>query len=154
MIQRIQSIFLLLAAACMSLLFTEPMSFVTIFGDATALKAADQSMLDDGVFEVTDHTILLFLVAACIILPLVILLLFKNRTLQLKLGRITITLVVVLFALTVILFWQDYNLMVEGTEISIEYGYLLPIASVVLMALAMRYIKKDERLVRSSDRLR
>ena len=154
MIQRIQSIFLLLGALSMGLLFSEPMSFATIFGDATALKAADQAMLADGIFAVSDHTILLILTIVCIGLPLLTIFFFKNRRLQVKLGRITITLLVVTFALAIILFMQDYNLMIEGTEVNIEYGYLSPLLAIVFLALALIFIKKDDKMVRSSDRLR
>ena len=154
MIQRIQTIFFLLASASTAALFTEPMSFVTIFGDATALKAADQAMLADGIFEVNDHIILLVLTMACIGLPLAIIFLFKNRSLQMKLSRVTIALVILLFVLSIILFMTDYNLMSDGTEVTIEYGYLAPIFALIFVILALRAVKKDDNLVKSSDRLR
>jgi len=154
MIQRIQTIFLLLAATSTALLFTEPMAFATIFGDAAALKAADQAMLSDGIFEVNDHLILLLLSIMCIVIPLIIIFLYKNRTLQMKLGRATIAVIIMLFALSIILFMKDYSLMSEGTEITIEYGYLAPIFAAAFVILALRFIKKDDKLVKSSDRLR
>ena len=154
MIQRVQSIFFLLAAAMMSALFSKPMAFATIFGDAAALRASDQSMLADGVFEVNDHIILLGLVIACIALPMISLLLFKNRSLQIRLSRATIAALCVLLALSIILFMQDYKLMSDGTEVTIEYGYISPVLAIIFIVLALRFIKKDDRLVKSADRLR
>ncbi len=154
MIQRIQSIFLLLAAGSMALLFTKSMSFITILGDTSALRAAEQAMLGDGVFETNDHIILSILVLATITLPIIALFLYKNRSLQMKLGRLTITLVIIVFALAIILFMSDYKLIKEGTEVSIEYGFLAPFLAILFAVLALRGIKKDDKLVRSSDRLR
>ncbi len=153
MIQRIQSIFLLLAAIVMALLLFGPMYFVSV--DKAVTNAAPmETMLADGVFETNDHIILLILVVVSMILPLVILFLFKNRVLQMKLGRINVTLIVLTLALSVILFLNDYRQISEGTEITIEFGYLAPVIAIILLALAIRFIKKDEKLVRSADRLR
>ncbi len=154
MIQRIQSLFLLLAAGTTALLFNKSLSFVSIFGDATALKAADQAMLADGVFEVNDHIILQILTITCIALPILALVLYKNRATQMKLSRINIAALVMLIALSVILFVSDYKLIAEGTEVTIEYGYIIPVVSLVLVILALRFIRKDDQLVRSADRLR
>ncbi len=154
MIQRIQSVFLLLAAIAIALLFTNFMAFVSIFGDATALKAADQAMLADGVFEVNDHIILLALTCLCIGVPVIAIFLFNNRPLQMKLSRLVVAMLVMLLALSIVLFVRDYNLLAEGTEVTVEYGYVAPVVAIILMALALRAIKKDEKLVRSADRLR
>ena len=154
MIQRIQSIFLVLAAFTMSLLYIGPLSFATIFGDASALKAAEGAMLADGTFEVGDHIILQVLSMASILLPLIILVLYKNRTRQMTLSRLTLAVLILLLVLSILLFVKDYNLMSEGTEVTIEYGYVTPLVSLILVFLALRYIKKDDKLVRSADRLR
>jgi hypothetical protein len=55
MIQRLHSVFLVLAATFMALLFTRPMSFVTI--DQALPSGAAQSMLADGIFSIQDHII-------------------------------------------------------------------------------------------------
>ena len=152
MIQRLQSVFLALAAISMSLLFSKPMSFATI--DQPLPAGTQESMLADGVFNTQDHVILLVLVILAILIPLVTIFLFKNRPLQMKLSRITIALVSLAVILTIILFNIDYKNISIGTEVTIEYGYILPVLAIVFLALALRFIRKDEKLVRSADRLR
>jgi hypothetical protein len=152
MIQRLQSVFLVLASAVMALLFTKPMSFVTI--DQALPPGTAQSMLADGVFSTQDHLILLILVILGIILPVITLFLYKNRPLQMKLSRLTIALVSLSILLTSILFYQDYQKMAVGTEVTVQYGYLMLVLAILFLVLALRYIRKDEKLVRSADRLR
>ncbi len=139
----------------MGLLFLPAMSFITIpFGDLSAIQKTEQAMLGDAVFEVTDHVVLLILTVVCIGLALAALFLFKNRPLQIKLGRFLVIGIVLVVLLSVLLFYMDYKVLAAGTEVSVEYGYLLPIAALIVTVLAIRYIGKDEKLVRSADRLR
>ncbi|MBK8505620.1 MAG: DUF4293 domain-containing protein [Saprospiraceae bacterium] len=152
MIQRLQSVFLVLTAAVMALLFTKPMSFISI--DQALPSDTVQSMLADGSFSTQDHLILLVLVILGILLPVVTLFLYKNRPLQMKLSRLTIALVVLSVVLTLILFYQDYQKMAVGTEVTVQYGYLMLVLAILFLVLALRYIRKDEKLVRSADRLR
>ena len=154
MIQRLQSVFLILASGIVALLFVESFPFATITGGASMLDDADQAMLADGVFNVKDHIVLLILSVLGVLIPLIVLFLFKSRPVQLKINRICIALLILLLVLSVILLYRDYNLMAVGTEVSIEYGYLFPLLAILLLVLAQRYISKDERLVRSADRLR
>ena len=152
MIQRVQSVFLVLAATVMALLFTKPMSFVSI--DQAIPPGNAQSMLADGTFNTQDHVILLILVILGIILPVVIIFLYKNRPLQMKLSRLTIALIALSIMLTLLLFYQEYQKIGVGTEVTVQYGYVMLILALLFLVLALRYIRKDEKLVRSADRLR
>lgn len=152
MIQRLQTVFLALAAIVMSFLFSNSMSFATI--DKPLPPGQNDSMLADGMFTSEDHVILLVLVILGILIPVVTIFLFKNRPLQMKLSRLAIALVALSIILTVILFYLDYQAIAVGTEVTIEYGYIMPVLAIIFLALAIRFIKKDEKLVRSADRLR
>ncbi|MCB0687370.1 MAG: DUF4293 domain-containing protein [Saprospiraceae bacterium] len=152
MIQRLQTVFLALAAIMMGLLFSNPMDFVSI--DKPLPVGNSESMLADGVFNTQDHVILLVLVVLGILIPAITIFLFKNRPLQMKLSRLAIALVSLALVLTIILFYMDYQGIPVGTEITIDYGYLMPVLAIIFLALALRFIKKDEKLVRSADRLR
>ncbi len=154
MIQRIQSVFLLLAAGAMALLFTKPMSFASVLGDETNYTLVEDAMLADGVFGASDHVILWLLVFVSIALSLLVIFLFKNRPLQMRLSRLSITIMIIIVALAIILFVRDYRLVSAGAEVTIEYGFVPPILAIVLTILALRAIRKDEKLVRSADRLR
>lgn len=155
MIQRIQTLFLLLAAAAIGLLFLPELSFASVEGDKTTLQAAAQSMMSDGVFNSYDHVALLVMIGISTALTLASIFMFRNRSQQLRLNRMAMAAGIMIMILTAILFYLDYQMMDSGTyQISIDYGILSPIAFVILVALASRFISKDEKLVRSMDRLR
>jgi hypothetical protein len=144
MIQRIQSILLLLAAGASFGLFGLPF--------ATGASAEQSPLLSDGVFNLNDHIGLLIAFAGAGALALIAILLFKNRPLQMK-----IALVSLLFILAGIGF-SAYLLFTQASEVmsslQLGIGAFLPILGIILIVLANRYIKKDEKLVRSMDRLR
>jgi hypothetical protein len=86
-----------------------------------------------------------------VLISLITLFSFKNRKRQFVLGRINIILNFVLVG--VFAYW---TLSLPG-EMDISekgIGMLLPIISIVFIALANKAIKKDEDLVKSVDRLR
>lgn len=136
MLQRIQTIYLLLAAITSA-------GLIFVFSlwknaEGVAVYAQDELM----VFAV-------FLGSAA--LSLLSLIMFKNRKLQFVLGRINIILN--FFLLGVFVYW---SLSVPG-EMKISekgIGMILPIISIVFLVLANKAIKKDEDLVKSVDRLR
>lgn len=155
MIQRIQSIFLLLAALAMGALFAPELSFASVEGDTNTMKNAAQSMMDDGLFNIYDHIIIFALVIVGTILVFANIFLFKNRKLQLTLNRIGMAAGILVILLTAIFFYQDYQMMDNGQYVvSIDYGILAPVVFILFIVLASRNIKKDESLVRSMDRLR
>ncbi len=146
MIQRIQSIFLLLASAAMGVLFALPF--------ATSEKA-DLAMFSDKVYNVYDHPALIALVGLATVLAFVNIFLFKKRSLQIRLDFIYIALSVVLLALVFFLIFGSGK--VSTSEIGIQENYValaMPIVGVVLAFLANRFIKKDDKVVKSMDRLR
>lgn len=141
MIQRKQTIWLLLAAVC-----GFAMARVPIFEALLSTNVTQQVMASDSL--------LLFAVIigiAC--LSLISIVLFKNRALQFKLVIIAIILSVAAVALQV---WkvEGYKSSVTITKGTYEWGGLLPIAMIIFLVLAARGIYKDEKLVKSLDRLR
>lgn len=136
MIQRIQSIYLLLVALISSVVSTlEPYGF-------------DQN---NNELLVQDNLLVLGMFAGSAVLAVVSIFLFKNRQLQFVLGRINILLNFIL--LGVFVYW---SLTLSGETLVSEkgIGMLLPIISIVLLVVANKAIKKDENLVKSVDRLR
>ncbi|WP_373056576.1 DUF4293 domain-containing protein [Zunongwangia sp. H14] len=136
MLQRIQTIYLLLAA-------------ITSAGLIFLLYLWENSSGETVYAEDVLMVLIMFLSSAA--LSLVSLFMFKNRKLQFVLGRINIILN--FFLLGVFVYW---SLSVPG-EMDISekgIGMLLPIVSIVFLVLANRAIKKDEDLVKSVDRLR
>lgn len=84
-------------------------------------------------------------------LALVSLFLFKKRNTQIVINRLNIILNFLLLGLIV------YQLLTLSGETSVSekgIGLFLPLVVVVLLSLATKAILKDERLVKSADRLR
>ncbi len=146
MIQRIQTIFLVLAAACAFGLFALP--FAT---SAQSTNAA--SLFADGIYDINDHMGLLILFCAAGGLALLSIFLFKNRKQQLLVGRFAIIANIIGIILTLYLIFQEGGITGD-TEVNEQLGVGLPILFLVFAFLAQRFISKDEKLVRSMDRLR
>ena len=93
--------------------------------------------------------------AITLLLNFITIFLYKNRKMQMKLISITIILLFVFIA--VVFFY--YSPLVEkklsvATEFSKCVGIYFPVISFLFLVLAFKRIKKDEKLVRSLDRLR
>eukprot|EP01093_Parvamoeba_rugata_P004832 TRINITY_DN1672_c0_g1_i12.p1 TRINITY_DN1672_c0_g1~~TRINITY_DN1672_c0_g1_i12.p1 ORF type:complete len:137 (+),score=8.22 TRINITY_DN1672_c0_g1_i12:600-1010(+) len=136
MIQRIQTLYLFLAAVISA-------GLIFVFHLWTDNSGAK-------VFAIDNYTYLgLFLGSA--LLSVFSIFRFKNRKSQFVLGRLNIVLNFVLLGIFV---YQSLNLSGEINVSEKGIGILLPIFSIVCLALANKAIKKDEDLVKSVDRLR
>ncbi len=136
MIQRIQTIYLILAAMVSAGLIFVFHLWITM--NNTIVFALDVIYVFIG-----------FIASA--LLSLVSIFNFKNRKAQFIMGRLNIILNFILLGFFV---YQSLNLSGE-TEVSEKgIGMFIPIISIVLLALANKAIKKDEDLVKSVDRLR
>ena len=77
---------------------------------------------------------------------------FKKRTLQLKLNQLNIFLHVILVG-GIFYYSTIIETKVQATPVY-GLGVTLPLISIIALFLANYFIRKDERLVRSADRLR
>ncbi|OPZ97571.1 MAG: hypothetical protein BWY70_01458 [Bacteroidetes bacterium ADurb.Bin408] len=163
MFQRIQSIFLALAAALGIAVFFFPLVSIAIKDCSFDLYITGTKHLNTDcpyVFEI--KTILhLIIHIALIALSLITLLLFKNRPLQMRLCRIGIMANVVFVFLVFMFsdtikksFIAGYGVQADSIVFNFKLGSVLPLIVIVLYFLANRFIKKDELLVKSADRLR
>ncbi len=145
MIQRIQTIFLLLASACSFLTFQFPF--------ATDQVMVDSAIMNDGVYNLHDNIALLVLFVVGGVLALGSLVSFKNRKNQSLLARLAFVANLVGMVLVAALYFND--LAFQNSSIPDDgVGAYLPVGAMVLLLLAMRFIKKDDNLVKSMDRLR
>tara|TARA_B100000408_G_scaffold134239_1_gene122076 strand:- start:4404 stop:4901 length:498 start_codon:yes stop_codon:yes gene_type:complete len=136
MLQRIQTVYLLIAAIV-------SLGLIFVF-------ALWQSEEGSAVYAQDQLTIFIMFIASGL-LSLISIFMFKNRKLQFVLGRINIILN--FFLLGVFVYWSlslpgEMNISEKGI------GMFLPIISIVFLVLANKAIKKDEDLVKSVDRLR
>lgn len=145
MIQRIQTIFLVLAAACFGALMKVPLA---------ASDQATTQFLADKVYEITDHPALMILTLLGAILCLGIVFLYRNRKLQIKLIYLVMLLAITLPLVAYLLFSNETAQMDSSVQITTQAGSFLPFAAIVFGVLANYFIRKDEKLVKSMDRLR
>lgn len=151
MIQRIQSIFLLLAAILMA---------VTVFIPLVSLSdgKSEYSLFSWGIDSLNGGTaymtwgVLTFTVLG-ILLPLVNIFLYKKRKLQIKICSITILIIVAFYGT---LYAYLYSLMAKNSLSlhGVQLGIILPAIALILVVLASVNIKKDERLIQSLNRIR
>lgn len=136
MLQRIQTIWLLLASVCTFLTLKFP------FYSGTNAKAIASYALTG-----TENSLLLAATLIVGLLSIVILCLFKNRIMQLRL----IVLAILIEAFLLFLYVKQVQTFTVGTYslTALLHGFII-----LLLLLAARAINKDEKLIRSSDRLR
>ena len=144
MIQRIQSVMLLLAGICLGLEFLFPFA---------SSSAKGTGMLSDALYNLQDHVSLLGLTIAGIAIAMIAIFMFKNRSVQSKLVYLLI-LVSLALPIAAYLISSSVLELKNAESLSVGVGAFLPIASVVFSILAIRFIGKDENLVKSMDRLR
>jgi len=157
MIQRIQTIFLALVVI-LGVCF----SFVPILGftgyEATYVMNAYKTVtLDDALTIVSKNIGVGVMQGLVFLVALVTIFLFKNRSLQIKLSKLNILLVALQIA--AIVMYSDIAKTAIGPSpndvlISFKFGSTIPVISLILIYLAIRFIKKDDNLIRSADRLR
>ena len=136
MIQRVQSIYLLIVALIAGLL---PI-WLHLWTDA------DGTMVFAN--KVLWVSIAFYGVAA---LAIISIFLFRKRQNQFVANRLNMILNLCLLGFFV---YRSLNLSGETTVLEKGIGMLIPVISIVFLVLANRAIKKDEDLVKSVDRLR
>lgn len=156
MIQRIQTLFLLVVALFGALMFFFPLaSFLSEMYYFKLFVYEFRNMTPGTEIEFGLMTVLPLLIISSAVVGLSIFAIFsyKNRILQVRLVRFTMLLSMLLI---VGIFFLYPNIIAKTTEYASEFemGAYIPIINLLFLFLANRYILKDERLVRSMDRLR
>ena len=141
MIQRIQSIWLLLAGLCAFITYT-----LTLYNGRLPDGTIRQFPLADNFFLG-----LLFIVTGAIAIGCIFL--FKNRKLQFRLSIIGVILSIAAIFLEYMKV-EEFKLINKFQTGTYQVGALLPIGMVLFFILAARAIYRDEKLVKSVDRLR
>jgi hypothetical protein len=159
MIQRIQSVFLLLIALCMVAFLFLPIwsktdaetgvtATLTAFSlTQTAVAGSETAATSTSTIALTILAILAAAVAIYEIFQ------YKNRLTQMKLGMLNTLLLAAVLGTTIYYSYYSGH-AINPTQDDFEAGFYLPFLALLLNALANRFIRRDEQLVRSVDRLR
>ncbi len=163
MIQRIQSILLALVVIFGGLFFILPiLSFEN-------LKAGNHIIGEYEMFfgstflssnweiKVLDNIGVGVLQGLIIVFSTIVIFMYKNRQLQMKLLKLNILFIAL--QISAIAMYSDSVKTAIGSTVNdvlvgFEFGAVIPVISLILTYLAIRFIKKDDNLVRAADRLR
>jgi peptidoglycan/LPS O-acetylase OafA/YrhL len=155
MLQRIQTIWLFCATAAIFCLFLFPfIQFLDLDGTAKAIKATGVYQNLNGKVVQTEPFIALTIATVVVgLIPFVIIFFYKNRKKQLSISYIAILLILAYS------FWLVQTAKQEAGNMQLELqnygiGVILPSLAILFIILALRGIRRDQKLIRSADRLR
>jgi len=150
MLQRIQSLFLLLAAAAMLVATVTPLAYFMYDGNKVVFEAM-------GIYlngNINDSTWGLFVIGLIsTVLALITVFLYKKRMVQIRLSIFNIIMMIGFYLYVGFLIYTIYP--VESLAFQkVGVGIIMPVIAIILTILAIRNIGADEALVRSLQRLR
>ncbi|MBE0639823.1 MAG: DUF4293 domain-containing protein [Bacteroidales bacterium] len=160
MLQRIQTVYMLVVVVSGILLFFLPLA--TYFSELGYFRfflygvedlvrdpfGAEKSVL----FPVWFGLPLSIVQALIVLLAVYTIFQYKKRVLQIRLNRLNIFLHVILIG--GIFFFSTIIESKVSARPDYGIGNILPLISIIMLFLASHFIRKDEKLIRSADRLR
>ena len=161
MIQRIQSLFFLLAAFCiLALLFVPFWKYdganSTQFLQALSVENVGASVASTEI-SFTETPLHMGFLGLSILIPLmllVIIFLFNNRSRQISLGFVALILTLILILVMVFFSRQGPYGGFTPSEGTVQLGLAFPMAAVILIWLGIKRVQADDALVKSVDRIR
>lgn len=141
MIQRVQTIWLLLASAAI---------FITLKTSFYSGTLSNGTLVSANTFHslvATDNFILMVLTSALGTAVLINIFLFKHRQVQFRICIIAILAEVLLL----FLFYRQTKLYINGT---LDIWAIFHLVTIISLIFAARGIYKDEKLIKDSNRLR
>lgn len=160
MIQRIQTLFLLLSSVCMILFLFLPV-WLKIDPATGELYKVHSTYLAHQV-NAEPSVKLTFLPYAygggiavlTVLISWIEIFQFKNRLTQIKLGALNSLLMTGSLVLMVYLTYKAQSNILPNILGEYKVGLFMPAAALIWNSIANRFIRKDEKLVRSVNRIR
>lgn len=155
MLQRIQSIYLLLAGLVIGALFLFPLVH-NVYVNGTPVTIMVTGIYQDVNGQSTHTQFFTALTVATVfvaLLPLIIIFMYKNRKQQIAMCYGTM-LVMIAYS-----YWVSYTVKnsIGGSDLTMSnygIGIILLSVSILLVVLGLKAIQRDEKLIKSADRLR
>jgi hypothetical protein len=148
MIQRIQTLYFLFALVLYVLMFFMPYALMPEVSSELYVYGVVQTVNGISATELSFWP-LAVLCGLVILVTGITIFLFRNRTVQM---RVSINLMIVMAVSSVFMWFNAYQLGPE--HIVYRLPSLFPALAIILTFMAWHGIRRDDRLVRSSDRLR
>ncbi len=154
MIQRIQSVYLLLATGLFFFMLTNPLAQIQLPGDVFLLFHHNQiTAVASDTFQPVPTWPVTVLIVVVMLVGLVNIFLYKHRTLQMRLCVFNILLMFGLVGL--IYFYTKYTLhKFDGVRSVFLWPIVVPFISIILTYLALKGVQKDDAIVKSYERIR
>lgn len=154
--QRIQTLYFILVIGLMTAAILLPNAefFVQDSNTSYQLDSRGMVVLDEqGVAKgVTGTNPLTFLFGFIIFIALYSIISFKNRRRQIRMATVNLILLIIYIAVLVIYILVAKNKL--NATVTWNYPVIFPLIALIFNYLGMRGVAKDEKLVRSLDRLR
>lgn len=156
MIQRIQSIYMLLASVAMLAMFFFSLAEFVGGTESFSLKLFGVYSTQQAQQMVAPTTYMGVLAVLATILPFITIFAYKRRMLQIRMCYVALVLT---FGVMIFVGYYTYraHISIANFKLSaISYSVvdLMPIVAILFLWLAIKSIIKDEAMVRSLDRLR
>jgi len=156
MLQRIQSVYLTLVFVFAVLFVFLPLGKFDYEGIKIALKITGLEFPAQAPLQISPgwRSILLIVLAfGIMVLTVFSVFQYKRRRYQIQLGKLNILMHVGL-VVSAFFFIDNYQENLVNLPFNYGIGIFLPLVSMILILMANKAIKRDEELVRSTDRIR
>jgi len=162
MIQRIQTLFLLGIIGCMGAYIYLPI-WEKISQDGVQKMTLDAfgfktwTLNHQGGWDLLSHQFPYILAIGSVLVIIVTIysiFQYKNRLTQIKLGALIALLVMITVGFSVYILLKNEMNFNEGMKGNYKIGFFIPLAALIFNSLANRFIRRDEKLVKSVDRIR
>lgn len=153
MIQRIQTVYLIIAVILLGFTFAFPLATITNGNEIFTLTPfALMSNMSDGTSSVVAHTTHMgVLTALTLLLTFINIFLYKHRMIQV---RICFALMVMTFGVQIFFGYYIYKMNTDFSTIGYSVTDIFPIITTILIYLAFKGIIRDEMLIKSLNRIR
>ena len=145
MIQRIQTLFLTVAAGLLISMFFVPMARFT---------GSDVTLPFVAVAAFKGFTLTTIFQIVCTVLGVVTIFMYKNRIRQIRLCNLNTLILIGYQVIIAIYFFQRHNPDKFGDDVLFTVPCIFPLCAAILTFIAMRYIARDEAIVVAASRLR
>ena len=154
MIQRIQTVYLMVATLVMVVALIFPIATLNADGNELVIKAFSFSAEGAALPHLPLYMGILLAIATA--LPFVIIFLYKRRMVQFRLCGVELALLVGALIFEAVYCYIAFDALnaVGAVELSLGFAAFMPLVAIPFVALAMKGILRDELLVRSLDRIR
>ena len=152
MIQRIQTVYMLLAIVLLVVCACLPIGSYIPDGMGGTKSIYNLCVIDNATGNRDSMVVwLCALLATPAVAQVINIFKYNNRKAQMHNCMISIFLLIAWYVLYAI---QIFELCPEGYSYEIGYAAILPAISIILLWMARRGVKHDEKLIRSVDRIR